>query len=81
MSGSPPLVHLHAYMARTRTNLLIYIYILLSLVTQTIPLFVCFLKVKPTLHLPAFIIEEIEYYYADFMHMYKAARCQQQCEI
>jgi hypothetical protein len=37
-----------------------------------IPSFVFFLKL-PALHLPAYITEEIQYYYADIVHMYKAA--------
>ena len=66
---------------KVKDNFTFYIYILLSLLTQKIPLFICFLKVKPTLHLHAYIIKEIQYCYTEVIYMYTAAWCRQWCEI
>jgi hypothetical protein len=73
-STSTPPICLHG---KDKNNFTFYIYIFLSLFTQTISLFIYFLKVKPTLRLHAYIIKEIQYCYAEVIYMHKAARCQQ----
>ena len=58
-----------------KDNFTFYIYIVMRLFTQTIPVFVFFVKVKPTLHLHAYIIKEIQYCYAEVIYIYKAVQC------